>query len=29
MGCNASHMIDENLLEEYVELTYLKKAEIQ
>jgi hypothetical protein len=29
MGSNASHMIDEDLLEEYMQLTYLKKAEIQ
>jgi hypothetical protein len=29
MGSNATHMIDENKLEEYVKLTYLKKAEIQ
>jgi hypothetical protein len=29
MGSNATHMIDENQLEEYVKLTYLKKAEIQ
>jgi hypothetical protein len=29
MGSSASHMIDENVLEEYTELTYLKKAEIQ
>ncbi|XP_023721305.1 calcium and integrin-binding family member 2 [Cryptotermes secundus] len=29
MGSNATHMIDENQLEEYVKLSYLKKAEIQ
>jgi hypothetical protein len=29
MGSSASHAIGENLLEEYTELTYLKKAEIQ
>jgi hypothetical protein len=29
MGRSASRIIDENTLEEYTELTYLKKAEIQ
>ena len=29
MGSSASHAIDENTLEEYTQLTYLKKAEIQ
>jgi hypothetical protein len=29
MGSSASRTIDENMLEEYTELTYLKKAEIQ
>jgi hypothetical protein len=29
MGSSVSHTIDENTLEEYTKLTYLKKAEIQ
>jgi len=29
MGSSASHTDIENMLEEYTELTYLKKAEIQ
>jgi len=29
MGSSASRITDENKLEEYTELTYLKKAEIQ
>jgi hypothetical protein len=29
MGSSVSCTIDENTLEEYTELTYLKKAEIQ
>jgi hypothetical protein len=29
MGSNATHMLDESKLQEYVELTYLQKAEIQ
>jgi hypothetical protein len=29
MGSSASRTIDEDKLEEYTELTYLKKAEIQ
>jgi hypothetical protein len=29
MGSSASRTIDENVLDEYTKLTYLKKAEIQ